>query len=134
MRVMADAIPHNPPGVFPPYSAYAHAVEVPPGARTLFISGLNGYRQDGETMPPDFAGQAKQIWQHLRTILADAGMGYDDLVSLRFFLTSAADDAENVELIKEHLGEHRTCRTVVVQQLLEPDWLVEVEAIAAKVD
>lgn len=43
MSRVADIIPHNPPGVFPPYSGYAHAVEVPPGARTLYISGLNGY-------------------------------------------------------------------------------------------
>jgi enamine deaminase RidA (YjgF/YER057c/UK114 family) len=28
----------------------------------------------------------------------------------------------------------RSRRTVVVQQLLEPEWLVEIEAIAAKVD
>ena len=60
-------------------------------------------------------------------------MGYDDLVSLRLFLASAADDPANVELIKEHLGSHRACRTAVVQQLLEPEWLVEVEAVAAKV-
>jgi len=131
---MSDVISHNPPGLFSPYAGYAHAVEVPPGARTLFISGLNGYELDGMTMPGDFAGQARLIWRHLGTLLSAANMGYDDLVSLRFFLASAADDPENVALIKEHLGDHRSCRTVVVQQLLEPEWLVEIEAIAAKVD
>jgi 2-iminobutanoate/2-iminopropanoate deaminase len=134
MPRVADIVSHNPSKVFPPYAGYAHAVEVPPGARTLFVSGLNGYEPDGTTMPPDFAGQARLVWRHLGTILAAADMGYDDLVSLRFFLASAADDPANVELIKEHLGEHRSCRTVVVQQLLEPEWLVEIEAIAAKVD
>jgi 2-iminobutanoate/2-iminopropanoate deaminase len=61
-------------------------------------------------------------------------MAYDDLVQLRFYLASAADDAANVALIREHLGAHRACRTVVVQRLLEPAWLLEVEAVAAKVD
>lgn len=131
---MAEIIAHNPPGVFPPYAGYAHAVEVPAGARTLFISGLNGYEADGVTMPPDFAGQARLVWRHLGILLAAADMSYDDLVSLRFFLASAADDPTNVALIKEHLVDHRSCRTVVVQQLLEPEWLVEIEAIAAKVD
>ena len=37
-------------------------------------------------------------------------------------------------LIREHLGDHLACRTVVVQQLLEPEWRVEVEAVAARVD
>lgn len=134
MRRMADVVSHNPPELFPPYAGYAHAVEVPPGARTLFISGLNGYEIDGTTMPSDFSAQARLVWRHLGTILSTAGMSYDDLVSLRFFLASAADDPANVALIREHLGDHRCCRTVVVQQLLEPEWLVEIEAIAAKVE
>jgi 2-iminobutanoate/2-iminopropanoate deaminase len=125
---------HNPDGVFPRFAGYAHAVEVPPGARTLYISGLNGYESDGSTMPRDFAGQATLIWQHLGSVLAAAGMSYDDLVSLRFFLASAADDPANVAILREHLGEHRAARTVVVQQLLEPEWLIEVEAVAAKID
>lgn len=126
--------PHNPTDVFPPYRNYAHAVEVPPGARTLYISGLNGYEADGVTMPTDFAGQAKLVWRHLGTILESAGMSYRDLVSLRFFLASAADDPVNVEILRAHLGDHVAARTVVVQHLLEPGWLVEIEAIAAKID
>jgi hypothetical protein len=27
-----------PDDLFPPYACYAHAVEVPPGARTLYVS------------------------------------------------------------------------------------------------
>ena len=126
--------PHNPAGVFPPYTAYAHAVEVPAGARTLYVSGLNGYAVGGASMPPTFGEQAGLVWQHLGTVLADAGMAYDDLVSLRFFLASAAHDPENVAILAGHLGDHVAARTVVVQQLLEPEWLVEIEAIAAKVD
>ena len=92
MRRMADIITHNPPGVFSPYAGDAHAVEVPPGARTLFISGLNGYGLDGKSMPSDFAGQARLVWRHLGTLLSASDMSYHDLVSLRFFLASAADD------------------------------------------
>jgi 2-iminobutanoate/2-iminopropanoate deaminase len=124
---------HNPAAVFPPYSNYAHAVEVPASARTLYISGLNGYEQDGVSMPADFEGQAALVWRHLGVVLGAAGMTYADLVSLRFFLASAADDPANVAILNAHLGDHVAARTVVVQQLLEPTWLVEVEAIAAKV-
>src|SRR5262245_48255010 len=56
---------HNPPDVFPPYAFYAHAVEVPAGARTLYVSGLNGFESDGVTMPPRFEEPAEMIWQHL---------------------------------------------------------------------
>jgi len=126
--------PHNPATIFPPYAAYAHAVEVPPGARTLYISGLNGYEQDGRTLPESFEGQARNVWRHLGSALAAGGMTYADLVQLRFYLASADDDPANVALIKEHLGDHVACRTVVVQQLLEPEWRVEVEAVAASAD
>jgi 2-iminobutanoate/2-iminopropanoate deaminase len=125
---------HNPPSVFPPYRNYAHAVEVPPGARTLYISGINGYDETGTELPEDFTGQVTNIWSHLGNILVSAGMEYRDLVSLRFFLTSADFDPANVEVLRAHLGDHLAARTVVVQQLLEPEWLVEIEAIAAKVD
>ena len=50
---------HNPAGIFPPYRAYSHAVEVTAGSRLLFISGLNGYESDGKTMPDSFEGQAE---------------------------------------------------------------------------
>jgi 2-iminobutanoate/2-iminopropanoate deaminase len=130
---MSRITPHNPRTIFPPYAGYAHAVEVPPGARTLYISGLNGFGADGRGMPADFGGQARLVWKHLASALAAADMTYADLVQLRFYLVSADDDAANVALIKEHLGTHVACRTVVVQQLLDPKWRIEVEAVAAKV-
>lgn len=124
-------IQHNPDDLFPPYAAYAHAVEVPAGARTLYISGLNGFEADGVTMPADFESQARLIWRHLARVLASAGMSYADLVSLRFYLADPAYDPANVALLKEHLGDSRAARTVVCSRLLEPEWLVEVEAVAA---
>ena len=130
---MSRITPYNPSDLFPPYVGYAHAVEVPASARTLYISGLNGYESDGTTMPPDFEGQARLVWRHLGTALAAADMTYADLVQLRFYPASPADDPANVELIRTHLGDHVACRTVVVQQLLEPEWRIEVEAVAARV-
>jgi 2-iminobutanoate/2-iminopropanoate deaminase len=125
-------ITHNPASVFSPYTNYAHAVEVPAGARTLYISGLNGYELDGVTMPPTFEAQAALIWQHLAAVLAHANMTITDLVSLRFYLAEPAFDPANVAMLKQHLGNHRAARTVFCARLLEPEWLIEVEAIAAQ--
>lgn len=122
---------HNPSQVFPPYANYAHAVEVPAGSRLLFISGLNGYEADGTTMPDDFESQAALIWAHMKEILAAADMTVENLVSIRFYLADPAHDPANVDLLKRNLGNHRATRTVVCAGMLEPGWLVEVEAIAA---
>ena len=124
---------HNPVALYPPYRAYAHAVEVPAGARLLVIAGLNGYEQDGTTMPPSFEDQAELIWGYLEAALADAGMTVADLISLRFYLADAADDETNVQVLMRHLGENRVPRTVISAQLLEPGWKIEIEAMAARV-
>jgi 2-iminobutanoate/2-iminopropanoate deaminase len=121
----------NPEGIFPPYRNYAHALEVPAGARTLFISGLNGFEADGITMPDTFREQAELVWRHLGTVLTDAGMTYADLVQLRFYLADPIYDPTNVEILVRHLGEIQTARTVICARLLEPSWLIEVEAVAA---
>jgi 2-iminobutanoate/2-iminopropanoate deaminase len=123
---------HNPDAVFPPYAKYAHAVEVPAGARLLFVSGLNGYERDGVTTPTEFEAQADLIWNHLERVLEHARMSIADLVSLRFYLASPALDPANVAVLKRRLGDHHAARTVVCAGLLEPGWLVEIEAIAAQ--
>src|SRR5262245_33063371 len=122
---------HNPPELFPPYRNYAHAVEVSGNARTLYVSGLNGFEQDGVTMPASFEEQSNKVWLNLGVVLASAGMSYTDLVSLRFFLAEPSFDPANVQILSGFLGDHHAARTVVCAQLLEPDWLIEVEAIAA---
>ena len=125
-------VSHNPAGVFPPYRAYSHAIEVTAGSRLLFISGLNGYESDGRTIPESFEDQAELIWRHLETILRSAGMDLGCLVSLRFYLADPQYDEANVRLRQKHLGKHRPALTVVCARLLEPAWKLEVEAVAAK--
>ena len=122
---------HNPTELFPQYGNYSHAIEVSGDSRILFISGLNGYEQDGTTMPDSFEGQAEVIWQHIGTILKSAGMDYTDLISMRFYLASPEYDEPNMRLRKKHLGDHEVALTVICAQLLETKWKLEIEAVAA---
>jgi enamine deaminase RidA (YjgF/YER057c/UK114 family) len=124
-------IKHNPEKLYPQYQSYSHAVEIRGDSRLLIISGLNGYLQDGKTMPESFEEQGEIIWQHLGTILESAGMNYTNLVSLRTYLASPEYDEPNVRLRKKYLGDHQVALTVVCAQLLDPRWKLEVEAIAA---
>lgn len=122
---------HNPETVFPPYRAYSHAVEVRGDSRLLFISGLNGYAADGTTMPESFEEQAELVWEHIRSILASAGMGLNNIVSLRTYLADPKYDEPNVLMRVKYMGNHRPASTVVCCKLLEPKWKLEVEAVAA---
>src|SRR5262245_37998715 len=123
-------IQHNPEGLYPQYQNYSHAIEIQGNARLLIISGLNGYLQDGKTMPDSFEEQAEVIWGHLETILVSAGMTYTNLVSLRFYLASPEYDETNVRLRKKYLGDHQVSLTVICAQLLDPKWKLELEAMA----
>lgn len=124
-------IAHNPPELFPPYRGYVHATEVVGGARLLFISGLNGFEQDGVTMPESFEEQGELIWKHIRAILASANMGIENLVSLRTYLSDPKYDEPNARMRVKQLGSHRVASTVVCCQLLESRWKLEMEAVAA---
>lgn len=123
---------HNPPGVFPPYRCYSHAIEITGEAKLLVISGLNGYFADGKTMPDSFEEQGDLIWQHMGTILQSAGMSYQNLVSIRIYLAAPHYDEANVQLRVKYLGDHQPAVTVVCCQLLDPKWKLEIEAMAAK--
>ena len=122
---------HNPPSLYPQYPGYTHAVEVAEGARTLYISGLNGYESDGKTIPESFEDQSELIWRHLKTILASAGMNVQKLVFLRTYLASPEYREENKRIRKKHLGDHEVGLTVVCATLLVPEWKLEVEAVAS---
>ena len=122
---------HNPQDLFPQYRNYSHAVEVAGGSRLLFISGLNGYLQDGKTMPETFEEQGDIIWRHIGAILKSADMGYENIISVRTYLSDPQYDQANVRLRMKYLGDNEPSLTVICCQLLEPKWKLEVEIVAA---
>jgi len=82
-------------------------------------------------MPESFDEQAELIWSHICSILASAGMGVNNLVSLRTYLADPKYDEANARMRLKQLGSHRVSSTVVCCRLLEPKWKLEVEAVAA---
>lgn len=122
----------NPPAVAPPGGRYSHAVEVPANARLLYISGQIGAAADG-AVPSGIVAQTENCWRNILAILADAGMGIADLVKVTIFLTREADIAAYRDARDRIIGDARPASTLVVcSRLVRPEWLVEVEAVAAK--
>jgi 2-iminobutanoate/2-iminopropanoate deaminase len=121
---------HNPDSVPAPEGGYSHGLEIAAGQRLLFISGQIPAWPDG-SVPPDFEGQCRAAWANVLAVLASAGLGPDHLVKVTTYLTDRAQADANGRIRREHLGIHRPALTVIVAQTLEPQWLVEIEAIAA---
>ncbi len=122
---------HNPKELFPQYRNYSHAVEVSGDSRLLFISGLNGYLPDGTSMPDSFEEQGEIIWGYIGTLLKSAGMTYENIVSLRTYLSDPQYDEANVKLRMKYLKDHQPASTVICCQLLETKWKLEIEVVAA---
>lgn len=115
----------------PPFSAYAQAVEVPAGARTLYVSGQVGVDLDG-TMPDDPRVEHENVWRNLFAVLAAADMGPEDIVDVRCFINSHEEVPRFREARDKMLAGVLAPSTMVVAPLANPDWRVEVAVTAAK--
>ncbi|MEM7048567.1 MAG: RidA family protein [Acidobacteriota bacterium] len=129
---MSVSIRHDPFPVGEPYHGiYAHGVETRAGARLLHISGQIGVAPDG-SLARDFDGQCRQALANLEAVLGAADMELSNIVKMSFFLVRREDMEPLLEVRRDLLdGVRPAITTVYVAGLVSPDWLVEVEAIAA---
>jgi 2-iminobutanoate/2-iminopropanoate deaminase len=124
---------YNPSTIAPPAGRYTHGIEVPPGARWLHVSGQVGKAPDGST-PAGIGQQTENCFRNISAILAEAGMSFADVVKLTVLLTRDSDIAGFREARDRVIGDARPASTLmVISRLAMPEWLVEIEAIAAKV-
>jgi 2-iminobutanoate/2-iminopropanoate deaminase len=119
-------------GVAKQIGAYSDAIEVAPNLRWLFTSGTPGLEQSGK-LPPDIAGQAEIAWAHIVAMLESAGMTVHDLVKVSHYLLRAEDMPAYVKVRARFLGDARPASMLLLTPgLVRPEFLLEVEAIAAK--
>jgi enamine deaminase RidA (YjgF/YER057c/UK114 family) len=123
--------PRNPAdGIYPATPDYAHAMEVSGIQRLLFVSGTMGLDAGGRA-PASLDEQLTLIWSNLRRILAEAGMSVDNIARLTSYLRDANYVEANQAARLRALNGRAIPTTAIVVQTLSPDWLVEIEIIAA---
>ena len=133
--VAAQAHPRfvNPPAL-PAPRGYTQLVEVPPGARMLYLSGQVPLDSAGTLVGGgDFRAQAHQVFKNLRAGLAAGGAGFADVVKLTFYVV----DMSQVPLLREVRDQYVNTAAppastlVEVRRLFREDVLLEIEAVAA---
>ena len=125
----------NPPELGSP-PGYSQIVEVTEG-RIIFIAGQTALDRDGNVVGSnDFAAQAEQVFRNLTIALQASGCTAANLVKLTVFLT----DMDNLARYREARNRFFASVTpaaapavtlVEVSKLYGPDFLIEIEAIAA---
>jgi 2-iminobutanoate/2-iminopropanoate deaminase len=119
-------------GVAAQIGAYSDAVEAGANLRWLFTSGTPGLELDG-TLPSDIAGQAELAWRHILNLLEEAEMTVEDVVKVTQYLTRAEDIPAYAKVRSRILGNVKPAfMLLVIPQLVRPDFLLEVEVIAAR--
>ncbi|MBS0281411.1 MAG: RidA family protein [Proteobacteria bacterium] len=119
-------------GVAARIGTYSDCIEASPNQRWLFTSGTPGMDAAGE-LPGDITAQAELAWGHILTMLDRAGMAVGDLVKITQYLTRAEDIPAYAKVRARMLGDARPASMMlVVAALPRPEFLLEIEAVAAR--
>jgi enamine deaminase RidA (YjgF/YER057c/UK114 family) len=118
---------------------YTHAVTVQGEARIVYVAGQVSYDRAGVVFGKgDMRAQCEQVFKNLTHALRAAGAGWDDVVKMNGYMVGmhheAVDIYRGVRARYLRAGKLPASTLVGVDRLVEPDLLLEVEAVAAVQD
>jgi 2-iminobutanoate/2-iminopropanoate deaminase len=120
----------NSDKVTQPAGGYAQVCEVSGAQRFAFVSGQIPQSLDG-TVPSTFDEQCRQVWRNIEAQLAAADMTIANLVKVTTYLSDRKYNLANRTIRNEVLGDHAPALTVIIADIFDSEWLLEIEAIAA---
>lgn len=108
---------------------YSQAVLVEGASRIVHVSGQIPEEADG-TVPAGFEAQARLAWKNIERQLVAAGMGLGNIVKHTTFLSSRSYRDANSRIRQEVLGDLAPALTVIIAEIYDDAWLLEIEATA----
>jgi 2-iminobutanoate/2-iminopropanoate deaminase len=108
---------------------YSQAVEVTGASKWLFVSGQIPVAAN-ESVPPGFEDQARLAWKNIEVQLKAAGMTFHNIVKHTTFLSDREYRKANSKVRHEVLGDLSPALTVIIADIYDEAWLLEIEAIA----
>lgn len=111
---------------------YHHSVEAEEGCRYLFVAGQTATAKDG-SVPEGIEAQAELVFNNMQKVLAESGYGFEDVVFMKSFLINR-EDRDGYQAVRSRVwGDIKPASTfLLVSGLASPEYLLEVECIAAK--
>ena len=107
---------------------------VPRGARLLVTSGQLGIGLDDD-IPADVRSQAVLCFDAIAAILAEGEMSFADVIRISAFVTKREDFPAYMAVRDRYVSSPLPVSTLlIVNGFTRPEFLVEVEVTAAKVD
>jgi enamine deaminase RidA (YjgF/YER057c/UK114 family) len=113
---------------YEPVVGFSRAVRV--GSRVV-VAGTAPVMAGGADPPPDAYAQAKRCLEIIEAALREAGASLADVVRTRVYLVRTSDFEDVGRAHGEAFSEIRPANTTLtVRELVDPRWLVEIEAEA----
>ncbi len=115
-----------------PVGVFVQATRVRAEGDVIYVSGLTSRNRDGSVHGAgDVRAQTRRILENLQKILATADAGLDDVVRVTVYITDMGDFDAIHEVRRQFFAGTRPASTMVeVSRLVEPEMLIEIEAIA----
>ena len=123
-KIAAESV-YDPP-------TYSQAIRVSGAQSVVFVSGQVAYDKTGAAAHPgDFRAQAREVFRSLVAQVKAAGGTAESIVKINTYLTDIRYRADLAPIRSEIFGARPPASTLVqVCALAQPDWMIEVEAIA----
>ncbi len=112
-----------------PKLGYSRAVQV---GETVYVSGTTGTDPSGKVLAPgDMYAQTVQTIRNIENALKRLGMGLENVVRTRIYVTEIDRWEEVAKAHAEFFGAvHPATSLIGVARLVDPEMLVEIEAVA----
>lgn len=127
-------IEHLNPAEIHSNPAYSQGVAVPAHARYVHVGGQNGVDAEGRIVAPDLAAQTGQALANLAAVLAAGKARPEDLVGVSVYVAGDLDIRPAFGAwmaFWADRGPPPTVKMLRVAGLANPDFLIEIEALAA---
>jgi 2-iminobutanoate/2-iminopropanoate deaminase len=111
-------------------TGYSHAAKA---GGLLYLAGQVARDLEGQVVGRgDIEAQTVQVFENLKAVLASAGATFDDVLKFTTYTTSVEYRAKIAEVRARYCKTYAPPNTfVVVASLATPDFLIEIEAVAA---
>lgn len=109
---------------------YSRAVQV---GNVLEVTGTVAADENGVVGKGDMYSQTKFALQKIEKVVKEAGFNMEDVVRTRLFVTDIQQWEQAAKAHAEFFQHIKPCTTLLeVSKLIEPDYLVEIEASLIK--
>jgi 2-iminobutanoate/2-iminopropanoate deaminase len=125
---------HNPETISKP-TGYSHVAEVTSG-KIVYIAGQVSQDIKGEIVgKDDFEAQVKQVFENLNNAVKAAGGTFADVIKLNIYCVDRVERSK-IPVLRQVRDKFVNVKSppastfVFVRDLVRPEWLIEIEAVA----